>query len=169
MIFYSGFSLNNEEELFKDYITKNNFTIAGFSYGAQKAFEYALNSKNRIDKIQLFSPAFFQGKDKKYKRMQLMYFKKDSTAYCNNFLSNTATPSKIDLSKYFKLGTYEELEELLYYEWSDDKLNSLIKKNIKIEVYLGADDKIIDSLEANNFFKKYATVYFIKNVGHVLN
>jgi len=167
--FYSGFSLKNEEELFSDYITTNNYTVSGFSYGAQKAFEYVLNTNNRVDKLQLFSPAFFQCTDKKYKRMQLMFFKKDASSYCDNFLLNCANPNNISLEKYFNLGCFEELEELLYYEWSDTKLNNLLKKNIEIEVFLGVDDEIIDSQKAKDFFTKYATVYFIKNVGHILN
>ena len=38
--YFSGFSLENEEELFSKYIIENDFTISGFSYGAIKAFEY---------------------------------------------------------------------------------------------------------------------------------
>jgi len=75
-LYFSGFSLKGEKELFKDYIIENDFTVSGFSYGAQKAFEYVLNTDNRVDLLQLFSPAFFQDKDKKYKRLQLMFFKK---------------------------------------------------------------------------------------------
>jgi hypothetical protein len=67
------------------------------------------------------------------------------------------------------MGSFEQLEELLYYEWSEEKMKILVKKNIEIEVYLAANDKIIDSSEAKNFFLKYATVYYIKDVGHILN
>jgi len=167
--YFSGFSLENEEKLFSEYIIKNDFTISGFSYGAIKAFEEVLNSNQRVDKLQLFSPAFFQTKDKKFKRMQLMFFKKDEMAYCNNFLNNITYPSTIDCTKYFKLGKYEELDELLNYEWSEEKLNALLLKGTKIEVFLGSKDKIIESLKAKEFFTKYATVYYIKDVGHILN
>ena len=166
--YFSGFSLENEEKLFKEYIIKNDFTISGFSYGAIKAFEEVLNSNQRVDKLQLFSPAFFQTKDKKYKRMQLMFFKKDANTYCNNFLENITYPSTLDCNKYFKLGTYEELDELLNYEWMDEKLSALIKEGTKIEVFLGSEDKILESLKAKDFFTKYATVYYIKDVGHIL-
>lgn len=166
--FHSGFSLENEEELFGEYLIKNDFTVSGFSFGAQKAFEYVLLSNRRVDKLQLFSPAFFQTKDKKYKRMQLMFFKKDSTTYCNNFLDNCVSTSNKDIKKYFKIGSYEELEELLNYEWSEEKLQKVKEKGVEIEVYLGVDDKIIDSSIAKDFFIKYATVYYIKNCGHVL-
>ncbi|MCD8541384.1 MAG: hypothetical protein LRY22_01715 [Aliarcobacter cryaerophilus] len=43
------------------------------------------------------------------------------------------------------------------------------KKGIKIEVFLGQNDKIIDSLEdAKEFFKEFATVYYFKDKGHLL-
>ena len=166
--YFSGFCFQNESELFEDYIVKNDFTISGFSYGAIKAFEEVLNSNQRVDKLQLFSPAFFQTQDKKYKRMQLMFFKKDSNNYCENFLKNVLSPSNKDISKYFSIGTYEELEELLSYEWSEEKLQKLVDNGTKIEVYLGSADKIIDSLKAKEFFVKFSTVYFIKEKGHIL-
>lgn len=166
--YFSGFCLQNEKELFSEYIKENDFTVSGFSYGAIKAFEEVLNSSNRVDTLQLFSPAFFQTQDKKFKRMQLMFFKKDAKAYCDNFLENIAYPKNIDTSKYFNLGTYKELEELLTYEWSEEKLQSLVDKGTKIEVFLGQRDKIVNSQKANDFFVNYATVYYIKDVGHIL-
>ncbi|AXH09578.1 hypothetical protein AHALO_1201 [Malaciobacter halophilus] len=166
--YYSGFCLSKEDELFSDYIIKNDFTISGFSYGAIKAFNEALNTQKRVDLLQLFSPAFFQTKDKKYKRIQLMFFKKDAKEYCKNFLNNISYPKTIDTSKYFQLGTFEQLDELLNYEWKKDELKKLIKKGTKIEVYLGAKDKIIQSYEAKEFFKEFATVYFINDAGHIL-
>ena len=166
--FFSGFSLENEVELFDEYIQKNDFTISGFSYGAIKAFEYALSSDKRVDKLQLFSPAFFQTQDNKFKRMQLMFFKKDESSYCNNFLENISYPSNFDTSKYFKLGTYEQLEELLMYEWCEEKLQELVDKGVKIEVFLGEKDKIIDSKKAREFFVRFATIYYIKEKGHIL-
>lgn len=166
--FFSGFSLQNEESLFDEYRIVNDFTIAGFSYGAIKAFEYVLQSSNRIDTLQLFSPAFFQDKDEKYKRMQVMFFKKDETKYCNNFIQNVAFPCKDDLKEFFNKGTSLELETLLNYVWDEKKLQEIKEKNINIEVYLGSEDKIIDSLKAKEFFKKFATVYYIKKCGHIL-
>ena len=72
------------------------------------------------------------------------------------------------ISKYFKLGTAQELQELLYYEWSEEKLQEVLSKGTKIEVYLGAVDKIVDSKKAKEFFEKFATVYYIKEKGHLL-
>lgn len=166
--YFSGFCFFNESELFDEYLIKNDFTISGFSYGAIKAFEAVLTSNQRVDKLQLFSPAFFQSYDNKFKRTQVMYFKKDPNTYCKGFLENVIYPKKLDISKYFKLGTSEELEELLYYEWSEEKLEKVVNNGTKIEVFLGSDDKIIDALKTKEFFQKFATVYFIKEKGHLL-
>ena len=166
--YFSGFCFFEESELFQDYIIQNDFTVSGFSFGAIKAFEEVLNSNNRVDKLQLFSPAFFQTQNEKFKRTQIMYFKKDANAYCQTFLSNVLSTLDLDISKYFKLGSIEELQELLYYEWSEEKLQKLIEKGVKIEVYLGGNDKIIDASKAQEFFKEFATVYYIKEKGHLL-
>lgn len=166
--YYSGFCLQNESLWFEEFLLSSQFNLSGFSFGATKAFEAALNATSRVDTLQLFSPAFFQDKDKKYKRMQLMFFKKDALTYCQNFLQNIASPSSQDTSEYFVEGSYEELDALLHYEWSEEKLQALVDKGTKIEVYLGAEDKIIDAQKAKDFFVNYATVYYLKNCGHIL-
>jgi hypothetical protein len=169
-LYFSGFCLENESELFSEYIVKNDYTISGFSYGAIKALEFALVSSNmdiRIDLLQLFSPSFFNDKDDKYKRMQLMYYKKNSQVYCDKFLNNSGF-SKKQSEKYFSKGNYEDLKELLNYKWEHDKLQILIENGIKIEVYLGENDKIIDSKKALEFFVNFTELYYIKNKEHIL-
>jgi len=92
MKFFSGFCFQNEKDIFKDYIEEGDFKVAGFSYGAIKAFEYVLNSKERIDKLQLFSPAFFQSKSEKFKKLQLpVEVKKQQSDFIikNNFKNNS--------------------------------------------------------------------------------
>lgn len=166
--FFSGFCFQNESELFGEYLQQSAFTVTGFSYGAQKAFEYALQTTSRVDTLQLFSPAFFQNKDEKYKRMQLMFFKKDAKSYCDTFLKNVALNSSKTIKEYFIQGSYEELDELLHYVWDEEKLQQLLKKGTRIEVFLAGNDAIIDSCEAYAFFKAFTTVYFIKDLGHIL-
>ena len=167
--FYSGFSLKGEEKLFDSFLISSDFCISGFSYGCIKAVEYALGTDERIDKIQLFSPAFFNDKDDKFKRLQLMFYSKDKQTYIENFLQNVTYPSSKDLSIYMNEGTYDELHELLYYEWDKSKIITLLKNGIIIEVYLGEVDKIINSKLANEFFKSCGCeVYFIKSYGHIL-
>ncbi len=169
-MYFNGFCLDNESELFKEYIIENDYTLSGFSYGAIKALEFALGSSAmdiRIDLVQLFSPSFFNDKDEKYKRMQLMYFKKDSKIYCDNFLKNSGFEQE-QSKQYFTMGKYEELDELLNYKWDQNKLQMLINNGTKVEVYLGENDNIIDSQKALEFFVNFSDVYFIKNKGHIL-
>ncbi len=168
MRFYSGFCFKNEFELFQNFLDVNEFSIVGFSYGAIKAFEYVYKSKQRVEKLILLSPAFFQEKDEKFKKLQLIFFKKNSSNYLKNFYENVLYPSNFEIDKYKKMGTYEELKELLHYEWNKEKLKELKNRGVKIEIYLGKKDKIIDSTSAYEFFKSFGTVYFIKNVGHLL-
>ena len=167
LLYFSGFCLENESELFSQYLIRNDFTVSGFSYGAQKAVEYVLETNTRIDTLQLFSPAYFNDKDTKYKRMQLIYFNKDNKTYCDNFLDNCGIDDS-SKKKYFKLGKSKELEELLNYTWSSEKLNKIISKGINIEIYLGWYDKIINSSKALESFKQFGEVYYIKDKGHIL-
>lgn len=85
LLYFSGFSLDDEKELFREYLIENDVSVSGFSYGAIKAFEYALRCEKRIDKLQLFSPAFFQTQSEKFKKMQMLFFKKDAKTYSENF------------------------------------------------------------------------------------
>jgi len=169
MKFFSGFSLQNEEELFRDFLVDSKFSVAGFSYGAIRAFEYVFNSKERIDRLILLSPAFFQNKSRAFIKTQLRYFKLDRESYIKNFLENVAYPSDIDLRKYLKVGTLSELEELLAYKWERERLEELKSSGVDIEVFLGERDKIIDSNEAKEFFSKVTTTYLLKGRGHILN
>lgn len=169
-MYFSGFCLENESELFDEYLIQNDYTISGFSYGAIKAFEFAYNSAAmdiRIDLVQLFSPAFFNDKDEKYKRLQMIYFNKDNQKYCQNFLKNCGLNQE-QSDKYFNLGLSKELEELLNYKWDQKKLRHMIDNGTKIEIYLGEKDQIIDSDKALEFFVNYGEVYFIKNASHTL-
>jgi len=168
LLYFSGFSLQNEKELFKDYLKNSSYEVAGFSYGAIKAFEYALTPTKRIDTLTLLSPAFFQDKDKKFKRVQLISFKKDKQSYMKNFLKNISYPCTKGMDKYFREESIKELQELLNYTWEIEKLEKLQKKGTDIRIHLGASDKIIDAKKAYEFFKPFATVYYYKDKGHIL-
>ena len=169
MKFYSGFSLSNDRQLFEAFVKVSEFTVAGFSYGAIKAFEEVLESSKRVDTLQLFSPAFFQDKSDKFKRTQKMYFAKDKKAYLDNFLPSCFLPCKIDKEVELKEGSLEELETLLDYVWDRDNLQTLKDRGVKIEVYLGKEDKIINALKAKEFFLPFATTYMINGAGHTLS
>jgi hypothetical protein len=168
MKYFNGFCLQNEEALFEPYLIQSDFTVAGFSYGAIKAVEYAFTCKTRIDTLQLFSPAFFGDKDAKFKKLQTLSFTKNSDAYTQNFMQNCAYPSTLDLQPFFHKGSIEELNELLHHTWDESCLHTLKERGITIEVYVGECDTIINSLHVKDFFVKFATVYYFKKVGHCL-
>ena len=170
MKFYSGFSLSNESYLFKEYINNSDYSICGFSYGAIKAFEEVKNelkSGNRVDTLQLFSPAFFQTKDVKFKRLQLIAYRKNEDVYLRQFINSCFFPydKKIVESSTTVI---DELEGLLNYEWDIKELEKLTQNGVRIEVYLGNEDAIVDTQQAKEFFLQVATVTYIKNANHFL-
>jgi len=168
MKFYSGFSLSNDKQLFKEYLKESTFTVAGFSYGAIKAFEEVVSSNKRVDTLQLFSPAFFQDRPKKFRYTQKMYHSKDASSYLKNFFKLCFSPAKIDEKIKLEEGSETELVELLDYEWKKDKLQALKDRGVKIEVYLGSEDKIINADKVKAFFLPFATTYMVNRAGHTL-
>jgi len=172
MKFYSGFSLKNEQHFFDAYINPSEYTVCGFSYGAIKAFRYVkeqLALRKRVDTLQLFSPAFFSTKDEKFKKLQLLGYRKSRNIYLNEFIKLCFLPYTEKKVEHNNRDNIEELEELLYYEWNVEELQYLAKNGVKIEVYLGGEDKIIDVGGAREFFLQVATVTYIKNANHFLS
>lgn len=168
MKYFNGFSLQDEDELFAPYLISSDYCVAGFSYGAQQAFEYVYHAQKRIDRLILLSPAFFQTKKSSFTRTQLRYFEAGQEAYVKQFLVNVTYPSKLDLSSYLQIGTKEALEALLTYQWDPKKIQELLDRGITIEVFLGENDKIIDAQETLTFFNSSCTTYFMKDMGHIL-
>ena len=168
MIYFNGFALKGEEKFFKEELIENDFSVAGFSYGAQKAFEYAYNSKERIDRLILLSPAFFQNHKKSFIRTQLRYYKANEISYTEQFLKNVSYPSNINLYDNLDTNKYKELEELLSYIWNKEKILELVERGVSIEVFIGADDKIVNAEKSYEFFSEFTTVYLLKNRGHLL-
>ena len=168
MRYFNGFSLCKEEKFFTEQLIKSDYSVAGFSYGAQKAFEYVYNSTERVDRLVLISPAFFQNHKKSFIKTQLRYFKADKEAYSKQFLKNVAYPSSLDLSSYLCEGTYEELESLLSYVWEKEKILELLDRGVTIEVFMGDRDKIVDVEKSYEFFLDLVPVYLFKETGHLL-
>ena len=170
MKFYSGFCLKSEEYLFREFIKRSNYTVCGFSYGAIKALratKKALDEGSRVDTLQLFSPAFFQTKDEKFKRLQLMSFKKNEEIYLKQFISSCFEPYEKKIVEHTD-SIIDELRELLEYEWNLDDFKELIERRVTIEVYLGSNDKIIDVKAAKELFLHVSTVTYIKDANHFL-
>ena len=168
MKYFNGFSLQGEKELFAPYLLNSDYCVAGFSYGAQQAFEYVYHSTERIDRLILLSPAFFQTEKPSFIRSQLRYFEAGQDAYVKQFLANASSPSNLDISDYLDVGTKEELEALLSYTWDKKKIQEVQNRGTTIEVFLGSEDKIIDAQKAFDFFRPLTTTYLMKRVGHIL-
>ncbi len=168
MHYFNGFSLQDEEKYFQTFLLNSELSVAGFSYGAQKALEYVYKSKERVDRLILLSPAFFQTQKPSFLRTQLRYFEAGQEAYVKQFLQNVASPSNIDLSSCLNLGNKEELEALLTYVWEEDKIKEILNRGTVIEVFFGSEDKIIKVEDALDFFTSFTTTYYIKDVGHLL-
>ncbi len=168
MKYFNGFSLKSEESFFSEQVISSEYTVAGFSYGAQRAFEYAYHSTTRIDRLILISPAFFQNHKKSFIKTQLRYFKADETSYKETFLKNVVYPSTVSLEDFIVKGNYDELESLLSYVWDEDKIKVLLKRGVEIEVFMGDIDKIVAFQKSFEFFEKLVPVYLFKNKGHLL-
>lgn len=168
MKYFNGFSLKNEEKLFDPYLIDSDYCVAGFSYGAQQAFEYVYQTKDRVDRLILLSPAFFQTEKPSFIRTQLRYFDADQKGYVEQFLANVAYPYPFDLTSYLKIGSKEQLDALLNYRWDTKKIQDLLDRGITIEVFIGEEDKIINAQMAFDFFRPFTTTYFVKRAGHLL-
>lgn len=168
MIFFSGFSLSNETSYFEPYLEKSEYTVAGFSYGAIKAALYAAEVSSRIDTLQLFSPAFFQTKKESFKRLQMGAFLNSKEEYIENFLLTCFAPNKAQEVELDEDASEAQLRELLYFEWTKDLMESIVSKGIRIEVFLGLEDKVIDVEGAREFFLPFSTVTSIRIGNHFL-
>lgn len=165
MTFYSGFSLTNDRHFFDSYLVQSDYTVAGFSYGAIKAVHHAVNSTSRIDTLQLFSPAFFQTAKSSFKRLQLSAFTNDKDSYIRRFIEMCFAPCPVQEVE-IQIGEIDQLDELLNYVWEDELIKRIVDKGIRIEVYLGLEDAIIDTAGAKEFFLAYATVISIRGANH---
>lgn len=167
MKFYSGFALLDDLHFFDEFLKQSDYTVAGFSYGAIKAARYAAESRERIDTLQLFSPAFFQTKKESFKRLQIGGYTKDPEGYIQKFLEGCFAPCTL---QPIRTGgdTLDQLDELLSFVWTDALMETIRSKGIRIEVYLGLEDRIIDVEGSRTFFIPYATVTSIKKANHFL-
>ncbi|HEY9203800.1 MAG TPA: alpha/beta hydrolase, partial [Sulfurimonas sp.] len=88
-------------------------------------------------------------------------------SYLREFIASCFLPYEKKIVEHSK-SSIEELEELLRYEWDIDELKELVRKGLKIEVYLGGEDRVIDVQRARELFLEVATVTYIKEANHFL-
>jgi len=167
MHFYSGFCLRNESDFFTPWLKRSGYTVAGFSYGAVRALRHALESDARIETLQLFSPAYFCNKSEGFKRLQLKGYRRDALQYRTRFLESCFAPLSVGDVETADDGE-RALEELLTYPWPESALRTLRERGVRIEVYLGGRDAVIDADAARAFFTSHATVFYLKRANHFL-
>lgn len=166
-MFYSGFCLDGEEELFHEFLPQyGDSFVAGFSYGSIAALRRAL-SDTAANKLILLSPAYYAHKDKTFKEAQLAAFLADAALYRLKLLKKSGL-SMEDGEKYGKDGTAEELKELLYFDWNRAAFDTLAQRGVKIEVFIGENDRVVEPDASAGFFEEFATVYRLKNKNHIL-
>lgn len=176
MRYFSGFCFNNEEWLFEWILRPCGlYDVAGFSYGAIEAFEYAhaqVKQGLRVQKLVLISPCMLASRSPAFKRLQIMGYQKDPASYVKNFLKATGWQEILEqdgtLARFTHLGSLEELKTLLNYAYGVEKLEFLCAKGVQIEVFLGLEDAIIDPQEVLTFFKPYGCVWRFKGADHLL-
>lgn len=145
------------------------YNIAGFSYGSQKALEFALHSKRRINTLILLSPAFFNDKESDFVESQIDAFQKNKQVYMKAFLRHIGyeVQMKPFLLEPNKIKS-NDLENLLYYRFKREDLQSLQNRGVEIVVLFGEGDKIINVSIAAEFFREFGIVYVLKNRNHLL-
>jgi pimeloyl-ACP methyl ester carboxylesterase len=164
--FFSGFGFADESALFGVFLPDRAapFCVAGFSLGAIAAFKYAISCEERVERLLLISPAFFQDKNERFRRAQLMGFTNDRAKYMQNFYANCGAFN----DRYIDRNPQKnELELLLNYRWNAEEIKRL---NVaSVEVIIGANDKIINAKAAYDFFLgANAKIKYIKKANHLL-
>lgn len=171
MRYFSGFGFSGEKSLFSGifaeyHIKDSPYSVCGFSYGAQKAISYALDTKNRVNELILLSPAFFNDKSADFGAIQLESFRKNKSVYMKYFYKNVGCDSA---AKAFMAEANEsDLEKLLNFRFKESDLSALKTRGVEILTILGECDKIIDSAKAAEFFRAFGVVILIKNANHIL-
>jgi len=168
MIFYSGFSLTNESCFFDNWLKRDDYTVAGFSYGAIKAAQHVADANSRIDTLQLFSPAFFQTQTPSFKKLQQRAFGASPQEYREKFLTTCFSPYTVCDIQLNHENNSEDLSILLNFVWDKELMQKIVDKGVRIEVFLGLEDKVIDCLGARDFFIHFATVTSIRTGNHFL-
>jgi len=165
-VFYSGFCLHGEERLFDLYLPAFGDFVAGFSYGAIGAIKYALDNES-VKNIILLSPAYYAHKEQEFKETQLAAFEADPNLYKLKLLKKSGLKEE-ESELYGKDGTIEELRELLFFDWNSANLASLIDRGIKVEVFIGSGDRVVEPHASSEFFGQFAKVYTLENKNHIL-
>lgn len=165
-MFYSGFCLHGEERLFDEYLPMFGEYVAGFSYGSIAALRHAIEDES-VKNLILLSPAYYCHKDEAFKKAQIRAFLTDPALYKIKLLKKSGLKEE-DGNRYASDGNVEELRELLYFDWRTAGLELLSQRGVRIEVFIGGADRVVEPKASREFFEKRAKTHWLENKNHIL-
>jgi pimeloyl-ACP methyl ester carboxylesterase len=140
--------------------------VAGFSYGAIGAIRHALQDES-VKNLILLSPAYYTHKDREFKEAQLSAFEADPALYKLKLLKKSGLKEE-EGELYGKDGVAEELRELLFFDWCSRDVASLVARGVRVEVFIGLGDRVVEPEPSSKFFDQFAKVYTLENKNHIL-
>ncbi|WP_104749622.1 pimelyl-ACP methyl ester esterase BioV [Helicobacter cynogastricus] len=174
--YFSGFGFANESWLFGWILEKcTRYDVAGFSYGATRALEYAyeqVKQEKRVQRLVLIAPCMLAHKSQAFKNLQLKAYQQNPQAYMQAFFEKIGWSALLaqdpNLEHYTHLGSLEDLQNLLNYHYAPEKLEFLCAKGVRLEVFIGLEDAIMDAKALCAFFRDYGCVWQFKGANHLL-
>ncbi|TLD81568.1 hypothetical protein LS68_000595 [Helicobacter sp. MIT 05-5293] len=166
MPYFGGFGLKGESALFKEILQDdmtNPYVAVGFDVGCVEALSYVqdcIRFKHRVQKLILLSPLFCPLLDSvDYENVQSYWA-----------LGVQPTHHFDTIKPYVQNHTpmLTKQHALFLFEWEKEMFDSLKKNGIEINVYLGGIDPLIESTEALDFFKAFASVWIYRHFAHLL-
>ncbi|WP_121021197.1 pimelyl-ACP methyl ester esterase BioV [Helicobacter vulpis] len=174
--YFSGFGFSNEDWLFAWLLEKGTrYDVAGFSYGATRALEFAyhqVKQGRRVQNLMLIAPCMLAHKSQAFKNLQLKAYQQDPHAYMRAFFEKIGWSALLQqdpsLARFTHLGSLQDLQILLNYAYAPEKLEFLCAKGVRLEVFIGLEDAIMDAQALRSFFKNYGCVWCFKGANHLL-
>ncbi|CCB79394.1 hypothetical protein HBZC1_04080 [Helicobacter bizzozeronii CIII-1] len=174
--YFSGFGFQGEAWLF-EWILKpcGLYDVAGFSYGAICALEYIygqVKQGKRTQRLILIAPCMLAHKSQAFKNLQLKAYQQNPQAYMQAFFEkigwNALLAQDPSLARYAHLGSLQDLQTLLNYHYDPQKLEFLCDQGVRLEVFIGLEDAIMDAKALCAFFRDYGCVWQFKGANHLL-
>ncbi|TSA87024.1 pimelyl-ACP methyl ester esterase BioV [Helicobacter mehlei] len=174
--YFSGFGFQREEWLFESILKPCGlYDVAGFSYGAICALEYAceqVKQNKRIQRLVLIAPCMLAHKSQAFKNLQLKAYQQNPHAYMQAFFEKIGWSALLaqdpSLARYTHLGSLQDLQILLNYHYAPEKLEFLCARGVRLEVFIGLEDAIMDAKALCVFFRNYGCVWQFKGANHLL-
>ncbi|WP_120944381.1 pimelyl-ACP methyl ester esterase BioV [Helicobacter labacensis] len=174
--YFSGFGFQDEAWLFAWLLEQGTlYDVAGFSYGAICALEFAYNQVRqgkRVQRLMLIAPCMLAHKSQAFKNLQLKAYQQNPRTYMQAFFEkigwNALLQQDPSLARYTHLGSLQDLQTLLNYHYAPKKLEFLRAKGVHLKVFIGLEDAIMDAQRVRVFFKDHACVWSFKEANHLL-